>query len=88
MNNRTESKIETLEGRTLFANAGIVADTLVIHGDRGARTALSSPTAPMGRACECNITSVTRRGVIKNFDTSVRQIPRLHRHHRPRRPAR
>jgi Ca2+-binding RTX toxin-like protein len=70
MNGNTPSTVEALEGRTLFANAHIFLDTLIVRGDRGAQNNMVVADSSDGQSVNVNITSVTKRGVTKNFETS------------------
>jgi Ca2+-binding RTX toxin-like protein len=64
------SSIETLEPRTLFANAHVIGEALRIHGDRGATNTITVVDSGDGQSLDVNVTSVTRRGVTKTFEAS------------------
>jgi Ca2+-binding RTX toxin-like protein len=70
MPQRTTARLETLESRTLFANAHVLGEVLAVHGDRGATNTISVADSADGQGLDVDVTSVTRRGVTKTFEAS------------------
>ena len=70
MPEHTTPCFETLESRTLFANAHVLGEVLRVHGDRGATNTITVVDSADAQSLDVNVTSVTRRGVTKTFNAS------------------
>jgi Ca2+-binding RTX toxin-like protein len=63
-------RFESLERRTLFANAHVAGEFLAVHGDPGATNTINITDSTDGQSLDVSVTSVTRRGVTKTFNAS------------------
>lgn len=70
MSSQSSSLIESLEGRTMLMGASVVHDVLRVSAAPAASNTIVVANSGDGLSVDVTITSVTRRGVTKNFSAS------------------